>query len=133
MVIISAFIDKVKIIYGAISGLPDDNECFHDPAIDLTWVEMCGGPYGGVYNGFSEVLENVFNRIGADWEDFKFNPAVFHVFGDVVAVEGDYTGINRNTGKTINARVIHLWKLTDGKIKFEQFTDTAIFWEAIKS
>lgn len=128
----SAFIDKVTEIYGAIAGLPADNSCFHDPALDLTWVEMSGGPYGGVYAGFGEVLENVFSRIGADWDDFKFTPSAFHTLDSVVTVEGDYTGVNRNTGKAVSARVIHLWKQAGGKILFEQFTDTALFWESMK-
>ena len=127
-----AFIDKVKEIYGAIAGLPGDNPCFHDPSLGLTWIEMRGGPYGGVYNGFGQVLENVFGRIGAEWDDFNFAPSAFHDTGDTVAVEGEYTGKNKNTGKTVAARVIHLWKSVDGKILFEQFTDTALFWEACK-
>ena len=128
-----AFIDRVKEIYGAISKLPEDNACFHDPALVLTWVEMRGGPYGGEYNGFGEVLENVFSRIGAEWDDFRFTPAAFHDAGDTVTVEGDYTGTYKKTGKKIDARVIHLWKTADGKIRFEQFTDTALFQEVAKN
>ena len=127
-----AFIEKVKEIYGAIAGLPADNAIFHDPALNLTWIEMLGGPYGGKYKGFSEVLENVFNRIAAEWDEFMFAPAAFHETGETVTVEGNYTGKNKNTGKTVAARVIHLWKRIDGKILFEQFTDTALFWEASK-
>ena len=123
---------QVEEIYGAIAGLPEDNAIFHDPNFKLTWIEMLGGPYGGVYNNFSETLENVFNRIGADWEDFRFTPANFHDAGGAVAVEGDYTGVNRKTGKKVNARVVHLWKSLDGKIIFEQFTDTSAFWKAME-
>lgn len=124
--------DIIIKIYRAIAGLSDDNECFHDPALDLTWTEMLGGPYGGVYKGLDEVRTRVFNRIAADWEDFNFSPAAFHEAGNVVSVEGNYTGVSRKTGKKITARVIHLWKLNDGKILFEQFTDTSAFWKALE-
>ena len=125
-----ALMKRVKEIYGAIAGLPEDNVIFHD--LNLTWIEMSGGPYGGVYNNFSETLENVFKPLGAEWDDFKFTPANFFNAGDAVTVEGDYTGVNKKTGKKVHARVVHLWKLLDGKIVFEQFTDTAAFWKVME-
>ena len=127
-----SFMKIVTDIYGAIAGLPEDSELFHDPDLDLTWIEMLGGPYGGVSRGFSEVRENVFSRIGVHWEDFKFTPANYFEADGAITVEGDYTGVNRETGKKLHARVVHLWKQTGGKIVFEQFTDTAAFLKAME-
>ena len=132
MIDLKTFMDKVSAIYGAIAGLPADNELFSDPGLKLRWVEMLGGPYGGVFNNLGETCENVFNRIGMEWDDFGFTPTGFHEAGDVITVEGGYSGINKNTGKKVNARVIHLWKLVDGEILVEQFTDTALFWNAME-
>ena len=126
------FMKKVSEIYGAIAGLPEDNGLFHDPDLDLRWVEMLGGPYGGLYNSLSEARVNIFDRIGAEWDDFRFTPSGFHEAGNIITVEGEYTGVRKKTGKKVQARVIHLWKLIDGKIIIEQFTDTALFWQAIE-
>jgi len=125
--------DKMNEIYQAIAGLPEENAIFTDPDLKLTWYEMAGGPYGGVYKNMAETLENIFAKIGAQWEDFRFTPSGFHEADGVITVEGNYTGTNRKSGKKVDARVIHLWKLVDGdKIVVEQFTDTALFWKAME-
>ena len=126
------FKKKVMDIYGAIAALPEDNDLFHDKNAVSVWLEMAGGPYGGVSYSLGEARENAFNRIGMEWEDFKFTPSGFYETGDVITVEGNYEGVNRKTGKKINARVIHLWKLAEGKVLMEQFTDTALFWKAME-
>lgn len=123
---------KMTGIYEAIAGLPEDNELFRDPDLHLTWIEMLGGPYGGVYSSLNETRENIFNPIGEQWADFRFTPSGFHEAGETITVEGNYTGTNRKTGKKTNARVIHLWKFVEGKILVEQFTDTALFWNAME-
>jgi ketosteroid isomerase-like protein len=126
------FAEKVAEIYEAIAGLPDDNELFYNPDLLLTWIEMLGGPYGGVYNSLSEARENIFDPIGAQWADFRFTPSGFHEMGGIITVEGYYIGVNRKTGKTLNARVVHLWKHLNEKILIEQFCDTALFLEAME-
>jgi len=123
---------KVKEIYAAISGLPAMSELFSDPNLKLTWSEMLGGPYGGVYNSLGETLAGVFGRIGAEWDNFEFTPSGFHEADSAVTVEGTYTGVYKKTGKKVTARVIHLWKMSEGRILIEQFTDTAMFWTAME-
>ena len=44
---------------------------------------------------------------------------------------GRYKGIVQATGKAVDAQVIHVWDIADGKIaKFQQYTDTWQFAEA---
>jgi ketosteroid isomerase-like protein len=39
---------------------------------------------------------------------------------------GSYSGTCKETGKSFSARVVHVFRVRDGKIaSFEQFTDTA--------
>ena len=121
-------LEKVNQIYAAVAELPKPSPVFED----LTWVEMAGGPYGGVYDSAQSIVGNVFSRLGSEWDDFKLNPDVFLESPGYVTVIGRYTGAFKETGKNIDARVVHLWKEENGKIYFEQFTDTALFYEAMK-
>ena len=123
---------KVNDFYAAIACLPDRSGLFSDPNLKVKWIEMLGGPYGGVFNNLEETLAGVFARVGGEWKNFKFTPSGFHDTGEAVTVEGTYTGENKKTGKTVTARVIHLWKLSGDELLVEQFTDTALFWRALE-
>jgi uncharacterized protein len=46
--------------------------------------------------------------------------------GSVVVVEARYTGTYKQTGKSLDAQVCHVWKIRDGKVaSFQQYVDTA--------
>ena len=62
---------KVEDIYRAIAALPEDSPLFRDQNLKITWIEMSGGPYGGVYSSMGEVLSGVFSRIGAAYQREK--------------------------------------------------------------
>ncbi|HKX45044.1 MAG TPA: nuclear transport factor 2 family protein, partial [Burkholderiaceae bacterium] len=52
--------------------------------------------------------------------------------GDRIVGIGDYRGTYRATGKSMHARVVHVWDLADGKIvRFVQFTDTLLVARAM--
>jgi ketosteroid isomerase-like protein len=94
-------------------------------APDCTWREMDGFPYRGTYRGPAEVREQVFYRLGSDWKGFSFALDEVLDAGDAVVAVGTYSGTYRATGKPMSARVVHLWRLRDGKaVSFEQFADT---------
>lgn len=94
-------------------------------AADATWTEAKGFPYSGTYTGFDEISKNVFHRLATEWIGYKFTPDGYIADGDKVAAYGTYTGINKITNKSFEARVVHLWKLKAGKIvSFEQFVDS---------
>ena len=94
-------------------------------AKDISWTEAKGFPYAGTYVGLEEISKNVFSRLGSEWINYKFTPEGYVANEDKVVAYGTYTGTNKRTGKSFEARVAHIWKLKDGKIKsFEQFVDS---------
>ena len=102
-------------------------------AENVRWTEAKGFPYAGTYIGLDKVTENVFSRLGNEWIDYKFTPEDYVSSDDKVVAYGTYTGTYKNTGKTFEARVAHVWKLKDGKIiSFEQFVDSQPVNNAMK-
>jgi len=103
-----------------------------DIAPDCRWTEMDGFPCAGTYVGPQEVFQNVFVALGGQFNDYTFTlERLLDAGQDVVAV-GDYRGTHKQTGKSFQARVVHVWTVADGKIRrFEQFTDTLRVAEAM--
>ena len=96
-------------------------------ADDIEWIEALGGPYGGVFVGPQAVLENVFMKLGGEWERFTAEPHQFIEDGDTIVVLGTYKGTHKATGKSFEAPVAHVWHMADGvAAKFHQYTDTAV-------
>ena len=98
-----------------------------DPQIE--WREAEGNPYepsGTAWIGPDAVVENLLVHLGADWDQFTVHPKEFHDAGDTVVVEGRYTGTYEATGKSLDAQVCHVWRISNGKLtSFQQFVDTA--------
>ncbi|MFT4649643.1 MAG: ketosteroid isomerase-like protein [Glaciecola sp.] len=100
---------------------------------DVHWTEAQGGPYGGISVGPNAILENVFMKLGAEWESFSAVPADFVCEGDTVVGLGQYSGTYIATGKSFTAPFAHVWKLLDGKVtSFHQHTDTAVHLAPMK-
>ena len=96
-------------------------------APDVRWTEAEGGPYGGVSIGPDAVLENVFMKLGSEWDGFSAVPQEFIADGDTVVALGEYSGTYKVTGKSFRAPFAHVWKFLDGRaISFQQYTDTAV-------
>jgi ketosteroid isomerase-like protein len=94
---------------------------------DIRWTEAEGGPYGGVFIGPKAVLENVFMKLGGEWDGFAAVPAEFVTEGATVVALGEYSGSYKATGKSFRAPFAHVWKFKDGKaVSFHQYTDTAV-------
>lgn len=99
----------------------------------IRWTEAAGGPYGGVYVGPQQVLEQVFMKLGTEWEGFSATPHEFVASGDTVVALGEYGGIFKGTGKRLQVPFAHVWKFRDGRaVSFEQITDTAVHWAAMR-
>ncbi len=98
---------------------------FHD---NISWTEAEGFMYGGTYHGPNAVLENVFMKLGTEWEGFAAVPSRIVDGGDgIVASFGTYSGKYLKTDKSISVPFAHEWEVRDGKIvKFTQYTDTAV-------
>jgi ketosteroid isomerase-like protein len=122
--------ELVRTFYESVEGgdLPSALGVLH-PAV--AWTEMAGFPYAGTHHGPDAVVENVFARLRDDWDGFSFDLEEVVDGGDTVVGVGTYSATHRTTGKPMQARVVHVWKLSDGKVTaFEQFTDTLKVAEA---
>ncbi len=103
-------------------------------APDVEWTEAAGGPYGGVSIDPAAVLENVFMRIGAEWDGFSAVPREFIEDGATVVALGEYSGTYKATGKGFRAPFAHVWKFAHGKvISFHQYTDTAVHLQPMQA
>lgn len=101
-------------------------------AADVEWIEMAGFPYAGTYIGPEAVKAGVFGRIGAEWSDYQAVPERFVCQGGQVVAIGHYSGTNQATGASMRVRFVHHWTLRKGLVvRFEQFTDTHLFREAM--
>lgn len=103
-----------------------------DMADDVQWTEMAGFPCAGTHVGVSQITEKVFQALGAEWEGYTFKLERLVDAQDTIVGIGDYSGTYRRTGKTMRARVVHVWQLEGGKVRrFEQFTDTLLVARAM--
>jgi hypothetical protein len=94
-------------------------------APDATWSEMESFAPAGVYVGPDAVRDEIFGRIGADWSPFGLAVDQVVEQGETVVGIGTYSGTHKETGRSFEARVVHVFRVRDGKIvSFEQFTDT---------
>jgi ketosteroid isomerase-like protein len=118
----------VKDLYDAV-GRGDIPTVLGQLDASSEWREAEGNPYqptGAPWVGPEAVLENLFVRLGGEWDGFTVTPRQFHGAGDTVVVEGRYTGTFTATGKQLDAQVCHVWKLRGGKLaSFQQYVDTA--------
>jgi len=96
---------------------------------DIKWYQAESNPYmpsGKAWVGPDAVLNNLFMRLGAEWDGFSVHPKSFYGASDTIIVEGRYTGTYKATGKSMDAQVCHIWDVKDGKLtRFQQYVDTA--------
>ncbi len=101
----------------------------------IRWHEAESNPYmpsGEPWVGPDAIVTDLFVKLGDEWAGFTVTPVSFHDAGDVVSVEGRYTGEYHATGRSLDAQFCHVWTLGDGKItKFQQYTDTAKFQDVM--
>ena len=121
-------VELVQDLYAAFGrgDIPAVLACFD---ADIAWREAEGNPYqpsGAAWIGPDAVLENLFMRLGGEWDGFSVHPHHYHDAGSTIVVEGRYTGTFLATGKPLDAQVCHVWTIASGKIVgFQQYVDTA--------
>lgn len=105
-----------------------------DPKIE--WREAEGNPYapdGKPWVGPDQILQELFIRLGTEWDAFTVHPKEFYDAGDTVIVEGRYTGTYKETGESADTQMCHIFKLRDGKVtSFQQYLDTAKMQSVMK-
>lgn len=101
----------------------------------IEWSEAEGNPYapdGAPFVGPDEVVQRLFARLATEWNGFAVHPATYHEAGDVIVVEGRYTGRHLATDVDVDAQFCHVWtRGDDGIARFQQYTDTAQFQHAM--
>lgn len=121
-------VSVVKNLYEAF-GRGDIPAVLGGMSPDIEWSEAEGNPYrpsGEPWVGPDAILNELFMKLGGDWEGFTVTPHAFHDAGGTVVVEARYGGTFKATGKSTNAQVCHVWDVKDGKItRFQQYVDTA--------
>ena len=102
-------------------------------APDVTWTEAEGFPYGGTYVGGDAVLQNVFMKLGTEWDGYTAAPHEYVESSDTVVALGEYSGTFKATGKSFRAPFVHVWKFDGDRIvSFRQHTDTAVVQRALQ-
>ncbi len=96
---------------------------------NMEWYEAEGNPYmpsGDPWIGPEEILNNLFMKLGEEWDPFTVHPEKYYNTGSTVIVEGRYKGMYRKTGNNMDIQVCHIWEVKNGKLtKFQQYVDTA--------
>jgi uncharacterized protein len=117
-------IDIVRAHYAA-SARGNIDEMMANVSPEVRWTEMAGFPCAGTWIGPQAVVDNVFTVLGREWIGYRFELQTLIDGGEQIVGVGTYRGTYRATGKEMEVRVAHVWKLRGGKIvAFEQFTDT---------
>jgi len=102
---------------------------------DIKWHQAESNPYmpsGEAWVGPDAVLNNLFMRLGSEWDGFAVHPKLFHDAGGSVIVEGRYSGTYKATGKSMDTQFCHVWDVKDGKLtRFQQYVDTARLWDVM--
>lgn len=84
------------------------------------------------YVGPDAVLTGVFMRIGNEWEGFAVSPEEVLDAVDTAIGHGYYSGTYRKNGERVRAQFAHFFTFRNGKVvKFQQYTDTAQFLQAV--
>jgi uncharacterized protein len=94
---------------------------------DIVWNEAENNPYadGNPYIGPQAVLDGVFMRFATDWDDFSVSVNELLDAGDTIVALCRYGGVYTATGRSMNPHVVHVWRLSEGKIThFQQYLDT---------
>jgi ketosteroid isomerase-like protein len=96
---------------------------------NIRWYQAEGNPYnpnGEPWVGPDAIMNNLFMRLGSEWDGFTVHTGTFHGAGDSVIVEARYSGTFKPTGKSMDTQVCHVWDIKDGKVtRFQQYVDTA--------
>lgn len=121
--------EHVKSLYEAFAR--GDAATFMGALADqLDWLEAENSPYaaGNPYLTPQAVAEGVVTKLGTEWDNYKVTPAEFLSCGNRVTVLGRYSGVHKQSGRSVDAQFAHIWTLTGGKIvAFRQYTDTLQF------
>ena len=123
-------LDIIKTLYKAFEKGEIDT-ILDILAPNVEWHESEKLPYGGTFIGRDAVFAGVFEKIGAQWDNFQAHVEEFIDGGDKIVTLGFDRGTYKDTGKSMEAPTASIWTLKEGKVvKFVQYIDTMKVWEA---
>ncbi|MFC7230708.1 nuclear transport factor 2 family protein [Saliphagus sp. GCM10025308] len=103
-----------------------------DPDVELHEPKGIAG--GGTHHGFDEIVENVFSRVGTEWEDVSVVPERYVEDDDTVVVLLTWSGTSTKTGKSVEYPNAHVFDFEEGKIiQWRSYADTALFNAALEA
>jgi hypothetical protein len=103
-----------------------------DPGIEWTSAENFIYADHSPYVGVDAVLNFVFKRLPADWDNFSLSAGEILGGGDLVIASGRFRGTFKANGASIDAQYVQVFQFKDDKIaKCQMYTDTAQFKESI--
>lgn len=118
----------------AASARQDIAGMMADVSAEVAWTEMAGFPCAGTWIGPDQVIANVFEALDGEWENYRFELEKLIDSGEHIVGVGTYTGTYKKSGKAMQARVSHVWRLSQGRIvAFEQFADTLLVAKAMQT
>jgi ketosteroid isomerase-like protein len=128
-------VEHLKSLYAAF-GEGDMETVLGAMHPQIKWNEAEGNPYSlpsdEPFVGPNEVLTKLFARLAEEWEDFVVSPQSYYDAGESVIIEGRYTGLYKETGKSQDSPFCHVWHFDGDKIsRFQQYTNTAALQEVM--
>lgn len=124
--------ERVQELYDSFAK--GDIEAIRDvtnPDVELHEPKGLAG--GGTHHGFDEIVENVFSKIGNEWEGVSVVPERYVEDDDTVVVLLTWSGTSIKTGKSVEYPNAHVFDFEDGKIvQWTSYADTALFNAALE-
>ena len=126
-------VDTVRGMYAAFgSGDIATVIAALDPQVEWWEAENFIYADNNPYAGPGAVLEGVFMRIGNEWEGFAVSPEGVLDAGDTIIGHGYYSGTYKKNAANVRAQFAHFFTFRGDKVvKFQQYTDTAQFLQAV--
>ncbi len=124
--------DTVRAVYSAFAA-GDIPGVIALMSPDIIWNEAENFPYAdrSPYRGPDEIVSGVFARLGEEWDGFAAVAEELLDCGDTVVALGRYRGTYKASGKAVDAQMVHVWRVADGRVTaFQQYADTLQFARA---
>jgi uncharacterized protein len=103
---------------------------------DVVWNVAENHPYapGNPYLGLEAVIEKLLSNTATLLPDVATAVDELLDAGDKVVAQGRYKGLCKSTGKMLNAQMVHIWTLRDGKVvQFQQHVDTLQLYNVLRA
>lgn len=102
-------------------------------APSFSWTEPEGNPYAGTHVGPDAVLQNVFMKLGTEWDVFAVVPQEYIAEADTVVTLGEMNGTFKTTGKSFKTPFVHVWKFGGDRLhSFSAHMDTLVYQRALQ-